>query len=146
MFDYRVKPMNPAETSVTKEGMIVLGKHHAWNHLAKYSANLLVGNKDALSVSDYITLIMLRFEALFRLKFYDDLNNEITSSLSTFFSMIKQSKGIALSSTFDNLLDLDPHSVDFVCSLRLLHYEVHLLSGPSCCPIFSYHLFSFVLL
>jgi hypothetical protein len=123
--------MNPAEVLVTKEGMVLLGKHHAWNHLAKYSANLLVGSKDSLSLPDYITLIMLRFEALFRLKFYDDLNNEITSSLSFFSSLIKQTQNIVLSSTFDNLYELAPHSVDFVCSLRLLHYEVHLLSGRS---------------
>jgi hypothetical protein len=82
----RVRPVNPNDIPVNKEGVISLAEASAWPYVARLTNTLLYGepslNGKNIFQEEYNHLLLLRFESLFRLKLYDELNTEITNHLN----------------------------------------------------------------
>jgi ribosomal protein L39E len=119
---HRVTPVVVQEVNISKEGILSLAKLSAWPHVVRYSTSILQQNADGalpLTQDELNFILLTRFEALFRLKVYDDLASEINIALNNIINALPNHQ-------------IDYHSyslVDFIYSIRLLLAEVHLLSG-----------------
>ena len=83
-----------------------------------HSSGKLLSENGDLSVEDVRTINVLRFEALFRMKMYDDLNVELASVLSQYVNNAST--------------DFEHSSVlNFTVASRLLQSEVKLMTGHS---------------
>jgi len=105
--------------------VIKLAKAYAWQHVADYT-NQLLNNHGTLTAEDKSIMTALRYESLFRLKMYDEMNIEINLALedidiTVFTSSFEQD-------TPQNNIKLI-HKMDFFVSMQLLLHEVKLMSG-----------------
>lgn len=79
------------------------------------TGQLLAASSSQLTEEAYCFVMSMRFESLFRLKMYDDLNIEVGTTLEKLQS-----------STTDNR-----HSVGFIFAVKMLQCEIKMMTGHS---------------
>lgn len=122
LLSVRIRPLNANEVSMDKQGLINLANNAAWTQVARFSSSILASStQKQLSSQDYYCVLLLRYEALYRLKMFDELLSELTNLLSSNFSRSDQL----------SVLFLDGNLFDIYCSFRILRYEANVQSGQS---------------
>lgn len=118
IFYERKQPISFDDQQSDLRGLYQLAASKSWQSIVSISAKLLSENK--ILQPDEIRLVnILRFEALFRMKMYDDLNIELNTTLMLYDGV--QSSGAEISIELYN----------FLVSLRMLQSEVKLMTGHS---------------
>lgn len=103
----------------TLEELNLLAKNSAWVHVVRFSTVALSRDTQLISSQDYFAIVLLRYEALYRLKMFDELLNEINTMMSERFSDPEKNAQIVE----------DGNVFDIYCSLRLTKYEVCIQTG-----------------
>lgn len=120
IYKYSISPVQSVEGPIDLPLLIHLSKSCSWNEIVRHTTNLLA---DRSSISQFSKNEMnmftkLRYEALFRMKMYDDLMTEVTLQL----------QNLEAENNHLNQESADDH-FDLISGYKLLIFEVNLMTG-----------------
>jgi hypothetical protein len=101
----------------TLENLQLLMKNNSWQNVINLTSKIITESA-TLYDEGYCLVLSMRFESLFRLKMYDDLNVEVSSALET------------LNDSFSERKD-NPFLIGFIYSVKMLQCEIKMMTGHS---------------
>ncbi len=110
----RKRPYVCENEDLTLENLQSFMKNGSWQDIVNRTGQIL-SDRSKLLHEAYCLILSMRFESLFRLKMYDDLNVEIGAALD-----ILTTNG-----------DTQTHLISFVFSVKLLQCETKMMTGHS---------------
>lgn len=113
----RKAPLNADTVASDFHGLVILAQSFYWPGVLKLSGTLLA--QEGTTEQQRTEIIRLRFEALYRMKSYDELANEVTAILS------EEERKVAV--------DVQPREFNhnIAVSMRLLLNDIKLMTGRS---------------